>query len=217
AGGTPLADVVVRPGVRHAGRTQASPPTTAGCEKLYKIACYQPAQIRWAYDLPPVYANGVTGQGTTIVIVDSFGSPTIRHDLAAFDSAFHLPAPPSFKVIQPAGRVPPYDPGNSDMVGWAGETTLDVQWAHAIAPDESTYYLFPVTSWPDSDPLVTGIGGTQLHFDAKGRPAAPTVWNDTFSQAANEFATGGPGPSPLAGGGGRSVLFGRPAYQDAVQ
>src|SRR5271166_6161133 len=65
-----LADVAVHPGVQHAGRVQASPPTTAECEKAYKIACYQPAQIRQAYNLPAVYAGGVTGWGTTIVIVD---------------------------------------------------------------------------------------------------------------------------------------------------
>jgi len=45
-----LADVAVRPGVQQAGRVQASPPTTADCEKAYKVACYQPAQIRQAYD-----------------------------------------------------------------------------------------------------------------------------------------------------------------------
>ena len=54
--------------------------------------------------LPAVYASGVTGKGTTIVIVDSFGSPTIRNDLSVFDQTFGLPAPPSFKVIQPAGN-----------------------------------------------------------------------------------------------------------------
>ena len=83
--------------------------------------------------------------------------------------------------------------------------------------DESTYYPFPVTSWPDSDPLVTAVGGTQLHVSAKGKPAAPTVWNDTYNQAANEFAIGNAGPNPLASGGGRSVLFGRPGYQDGVK
>ena len=297
--------MAVRPGVQHVGRVQASPPTTADCEKAYKVACYQPAQIQQAYHLPALYARGVTGRGTTIVIVDSFGSPTIRNDLSVFDKAFGLPAPPSFTISQPVGRVPRYDPNNSNMVGWAGETTLDVEYAHAIAPgrqppagrdagarrpractasrrssrpreyvlrhhlgdvisqsfsateqtfpsqaavqalrgayqlaardhvtvlaasgdsgaadvklDESTYYLFPVTSWPDSDPLVTGVGGTQLHFSATGKPAAPTVWNDTYNQAANEFADGNAGPNPLAGGGGRSVLFGRPAYQDGVR
>jgi len=129
-----LADVTVRPGVQHVGRAQASPPTTADCEKAYKVACYSPAQIRQAYHLPAVYAGGVTGQGTTIVIVDSFGSPTIRTDLGTFDRAFGLPAPPSLTIIHPAGAIPAYDPNSTDMVGWAGETTLDVEWAHAVAP-----------------------------------------------------------------------------------
>ena len=132
-----LADVAVQPGVQHVGRVQASPPTTADCEKAYKVACFQPAQIRQAYGLPAVYASGVTGRGATIVIVDSFGSPTIKNDLSVFDQTFGLPAPPSFQVIQPAGRVPAYDPANSDMVGWAGETTLDVEYAHTVAPGAS--------------------------------------------------------------------------------
>jgi len=83
--------------------------------------------------------------------------------------------------------------------------------------DESTYYPFPVTSWPDSDPLVTAVGGTQLHVTAPGKRAAPTVWNDTYNRAANKFVAGNAGPNPLAGGGGRSVLFGRPGYQDGVK
>ena len=76
----------------------------------------------------------MTGKGATIVIVDSYGSPTIKNDLSVFDRAYGLPAPPKFRIIQPAGKVPAYDPANSDMVGWAGETTLDVEWAHAVAP-----------------------------------------------------------------------------------
>ena len=86
-----------------------------------------------------------------------------------------------------------------------------------VGLDESTYYLFPVTSWPDSDPLVTGVGGTQLHFNARGRPTAPTVWNDTYNQAATEFAASNAGPYPLAGGGGKSIEFTRPAYQNGVK
>jgi subtilase family serine protease len=93
-----------------------------------------PAQVAAAYDLAPLRRAGVTGAGQTIVIVDSFGSPTIARDLAHFDAYFKLPAPPSFRVIQPAGKVPPFRPGNSNRAGWAQETTLDVEWAHAIAP-----------------------------------------------------------------------------------
>jgi subtilase family serine protease len=304
--GQALSDVTVQPGVMHIGRAQSSPPTTADCEKAYKVACYEPAQIEHAYNLPAVYASGVTGRGATIVIVDSYGSPTIKHDLSVFDKTFGLPAPPSLRIIQPAGKVPAYNPSNSDMVGWASETTLDVEYAHTVAPganlllvetpvsetegvhgfpqivkaeeyvlnhhlgdvisqsfsateqtfptprpasvqalrgaytlaakdkvtvlaaagdsgaadvglDESTYYLYPVTSWPDSDPLVTGIGGTQLHLNSKSVLIAPTVWNDTYNKATNEFAVGNAGPNPLAGGGGLSILFSRPAYQNGVR
>jgi subtilase family serine protease len=85
-----------------------------------------------------------------------------------------------------------------------------------VGLDETTYYSFPVTSWPDSDPLVTGVGGTRLHFNAKGGPAAPAVWNDTYNQAANELAEGDAGPNPLASGGGLSMFFTRPSYQHGV-
>jgi subtilase family serine protease len=303
-GGPAQGGVIVRPGVIHVGRADPGPLSTAGCEQAYQIACYGPAQLRRAYDLPALYARGVTGRGTTIVIVDSYGSPTIRHDLGVFDKAYGLPAPPGFQIIRPAGRVPGYDPANSDMVGWAGETALDVEWAHAIAPgakillvetpvsetegvhgfpqivaaeeyvlnhyrvdvisqsfsatektfpaksavqalrgayqaaykdhvtvltasgdsgaadlglDQTSYYTFRVTSWPDSDPLVTGVGGTQLHFTPQGTPAAPTVWNDTYNRHANEFADGSPGPNPLASGGGTSIFFTRPQYQNGVR
>src|SRR5580658_8550608 len=129
-----LSGVIVRPGVIHVGRALASAPITAVCEKDYQVACYQPAQIQQAYNLPALYASGVTGRGTTIVIVDSYGSPTIKNDLGVFDKTFNLPAPPSFTIIQPEGKVPAYDPASSDMVGWAGETTLDVEYAHSVAP-----------------------------------------------------------------------------------
>ena len=73
-----------------------------------------------------------------------------------------------------------------------------------------------VTSWPASDPLVTAVGGTQLDLDASGnRNSADTVWNDTYSQTANQVVNGNNGPNPLASGGGKSVVFARPSYQAA--
>src|ERR1700693_979539 len=69
----------------------AGPPTSAECMKALGIACYSPQQVERAYDLPPLYARGLDGRGRTIVIVDPFGSPTLRHDLRVFDRAFRLP------------------------------------------------------------------------------------------------------------------------------
>ena len=122
-----------------AALASSTPPTTASClaKSGNKDACYDPAQLRIAYNLAPLYAAGVQGQRQTIVIVDCYGSPTIAADLASFDSAFGLPAPPSFKIIRPAGPIPAFSPSGKDRQGWALETSLDVEWAHALAPKAS--------------------------------------------------------------------------------
>jgi subtilase family serine protease len=138
AGGAPVAataNVAIGPMVLSRFVTDKQPPTQAECEALFTAPCYQPAQLQTAYNEQPLFNSGVNGAGQTIVLVDSFGSPTIKADLATFDAEFGLPAPPSFKIIQPAGAVPAYDPtdANGD-VGWAGEATLDVEWSHAMAP-----------------------------------------------------------------------------------
>ena len=80
------------------------------------------------------------------------------------------------------------------------------------------YFAHPVTSWPDSDPLVTGVGGTELTLDSAGRRITPdVVWNDTYNAAVNVFFSGNTIPQPDAGGGGLSIFFARPAYQDGVR
>jgi len=114
--------------------TLTFPPTTSFCLQAFGLHCYQPFQLEKAYNLTPLHAVGIDGRGKTIVIVDSFGSPTIEHDLHVFDQAFDLPDPPSLTILQPAGPVPSFDPTNSDMSGWASEATLDVEWAHVFAP-----------------------------------------------------------------------------------
>ncbi|HEY2551453.1 MAG TPA: S53 family peptidase [Streptosporangiaceae bacterium] len=92
-----------------------------------------PSQIRTAYNVTPLLQHGTDGKGESIVIVDSFGSPTIRHDLTAFDAKFHLRAPASLRILQPAGKVPAYHPTGT-RIDWATETSLDVEWAHVMAP-----------------------------------------------------------------------------------
>ena len=109
------------------------PFSTAQCLATLKIRCYSPLQYRVAYDLNPLYRSGVTGKGQTIVIIDSFGSPTIGNDLGVFDRQWGLPDPPALDVLA-FGKLPRFSPSNATMDGWAEETTLDVEYAHAIAP-----------------------------------------------------------------------------------
>jgi subtilase family serine protease len=114
-----------------------APLTTAQCQADFGMNCYTPVQYRVAYDLNSLYrgqATGrqITGAGKTIVIVDSFGSPTIANDLHTFDQQFGFPDP-DLQIMQ-FGTIPPFDPNDSTMVIWAEETTLDVEYAHSIAP-----------------------------------------------------------------------------------
>ena len=103
--------IVIDPGVIHPVGGMPTP-SQANCVK-----CLTPEQVETAYNLAPLYQNGITGKGETIVIVDSFGSPTIKKDLAVFDREFKLPAPPSFKIITPAGKIPKWNADDSDMTG----------------------------------------------------------------------------------------------------
>jgi subtilase family serine protease len=97
------------------------------------IHFYFPADLQAAYNTVPLYSEGITGEGHTIVIVDSYGSPTALADLRQFSSDFGLPAP-DLTIIYPDG-TPTYSKAmHGIQEGWATEVSLDLQWAHAIAP-----------------------------------------------------------------------------------
>lgn len=117
---------------RHLVRHADTPVSIEQCQAKWQINCYTPAQYRAAYDLNPLHAAGITGAGRTIVIVDSFGSPTIQHDLDIYSRQFGMPST-TVQVVK-WGHVPAFDPGDEDMASWAGESTLDVEMAHAVAP-----------------------------------------------------------------------------------
>lgn len=124
----------------HLAASGLTAPTDAQCRAQVGIPCYSPQEIEHAYGVDNLLSKGDNGKGETIVIIDSFGSPTIASDLQNFDSGFGLPDPPSFKVMSPLGTVP-FDPTNGDQISWAAETTLDVEWSHAMAPDASIVLL----------------------------------------------------------------------------
>jgi hypothetical protein len=93
---------------------------------------YSPAQLAQAYGFNQISFGGVKGDGTgqTIAIVDAYDDPNIASDLAAFDSGLGIAAPPSFtKVNQTGGTSLP-----TADTGWALEISLDVEWAHGMAP-----------------------------------------------------------------------------------
>jgi len=88
-----------------------------------------PATVRHAYGFDSI-AN--QGDGMVIAIVDAYDDPKIESDLGVFSSAFSLPACTTangcFKKLYASGSKPHTD------AGWSLEMSLDVEWAHAIAP-----------------------------------------------------------------------------------
>src|SRR4051812_14859483 len=85
-------------------------------------------------------AYGVTwkptlGAGKTIAIIDAFDSQSAESGLGVFSAQFGLPACTSangcFKKVNQVGNPSPMPAPNAD---WALEISLDVQWAHAMAP-----------------------------------------------------------------------------------
>jgi subtilase family serine protease len=182
-----------------------APLTTAQCRATFGINCYTPIQYHAAYDLNPLYGGGITGAGRTIVIVDSFGSPTIVNDLHTFDAQFGLPDPPSL-TIDKFGTIPPFDPGNSVMVGWAVETSLDVEYAHAIAPGANIVLaVTPVAETEGVDGLPQMMAAEKKLIDA----GVPDVISQSFGATENTF--------PGFGQGNFSSLLGlRFAFEDAA-
>lgn len=268
--------------------------------------CYDPYQMRHAYGVDSLISQGYDGTGKTIVIVDAFQAPNIVQQLNFFNSFYGLkslnglgnPSDPSlgtFTQVAPDGLTP-FDPTSANQRGWAEEISLDVLWAHSIAPganitlvlaksnndadilsatkyavdnhlgsvisqsfgqnegcvDQATLalqhqifadataknitllasagddgaaqgscdgtVLVKAVSSPAVDPLVTAVGGTELHADrycltthacdptqapAPGTYEGEIVWNEV----------------PLgigATGGGFSVVYDEPSYQQGT-
>jgi subtilase family serine protease len=132
--------------------SSTTPPAESACYAA-GIRCFAPAAMQNAYNVSPLYAQGFTGRGKTIAVIDSFGSATIANDLNVFSTAFGLPhlcgeagvtctpGMPTFTILQVQGSPPPNPPPPNNGTGqenhnlWALEVSLDVEWAHAIAPE----------------------------------------------------------------------------------
>jgi len=272
---------------------------------LSSATCYDPYQMRHAYNIDGLIADGFDGRYKTIVIVDAYQSPNIAQQLSYYSGFYGLPGlnglggpyDPSlgtFTQVAPDGLTP-FVPGDDNMTGWAEEISLDVLWAHAIAPGanitlvlaksnddadilSATKYAVDqglgdvisqsfgenescmdpallaeqhqvfadatmknitifassgdegaaqptcdgssfvrAASSPASDPLVTAVGGTELHAadycltvlgcDPTANPAPGTYEGEI---AWNEFA------SSIATGGGFSVMYDEPSFQQGT-
>ncbi|HUN93373.1 MAG TPA: S53 family peptidase [Burkholderiaceae bacterium] len=180
---------------------------------------YQPSDVQAAYGLDALYAKGLDGSGQTIVIVDAIGSPTIAADAETFSQVYGLPdiTSENFHVYYPGG--PPAAPDT----GWASETSLDVEWAHSIAPKAKIALVIAPTA-NDSDLQAAVLFAIHHHLgnvisnsygEAEGDlpPANLDAWNRISRHGAAhgisvDFSSGDNGDSNPSGVTTNLVLFG---------
>jgi hypothetical protein len=116
---------------------------------------FTPAQLRQAYGFNQItFDNGTiagNGSGQTIAIIAAYDQPNLASDLSVFDSTLGIAAPPSFKKVNETGgsNLPA---GNAS---WGVEETLDVEWAHGIAPGANI--LLVEANAPDLSDIMTAI------------------------------------------------------------
>jgi subtilase family serine protease len=163
---------------------------------------FTPQQVWKAYDFGPLLSAGYSGAGQVIAIVDAYGSRSITTDVAKFSSTFGLPAC-NLKIYYPNGR-----PRFGDT-GWAVETSLDVEWAHAIAPQATVALVvaydasfqriysavsYAVSSVPGVTALSMSFGALESDFPTSGLYTI-SAYHSLFVTAANKgislFASSG--------------------------
>ncbi|GAA2498304.1 hypothetical protein GCM10009858_40810 [Terrabacter carboxydivorans] len=201
-------------------------PTPSQCVARIGLACYTPALIRKAYDIP----DGWTGKGQRIVVVDAYGSPTVRQDLDVFSQTFGLPKA-DLNVYYPGGAPQTSTAHKGQPLGWAGETSLDVQWAHAIAPDATINLVVAPNNYGNAlngavryavdhdlgDVLSMSYGSDEAAIKGKGNNLQLKQSHENFVAAAAKgislFASSG---DDGASNGGPALAAGYPASDPLV-
>jgi subtilase family serine protease len=184
-----------------------------------------PASLACIYGFQPLVPgcnpNVVTanpgGGSHAIAIVDAYDNPNAYEDLQNFSTQFGVTAitPSSFQVVYapPGGTAPgsctgaPVQPASALLYGWDIEESLDVQYAHAMAP-LATIYLVEAQSNYDSDlycagavasELVAAAGGGEVSMSWGGGEYMGENSNDVVFQTPSVvyFAATGDGPGVI--------------------
>ncbi len=167
---------------------------------------------------PNTVTANPTGGAKAIAIVDAYDDPAAASDLAAFSTQFGLPAP-NFSVVYASGTQPAQDPTG----GWEVEESLDIEWAHAMAPN-AKIYLVEAASNNNSD-LFPAVAVASLLVKAAGGGEVSMSWGSTetatetlfdaylkvpgvvyFASAGDSAGVGYPSASPYVVSAGGTTL-----------
>jgi hypothetical protein len=171
---------------------------------------YTPAQIAKAYQFTSIAFGAIagTGSGQVIAIVDAYDDPNIQSDLNTFDSQWGLPAASVIRVNQTGGTTYPAADPTGD---WELEESLDVEWAHAMAP-QATIMLVEANSAYGSD-LLTAVTYAASHASVVSMSWGGSEWS---GEAVYDSYFDQPGVAFVASSGDSGAPSGWPATSPNV-
>lgn len=206
-----------------------SVPLAPSIGPFFQAGGYGPSSLWAAYGLTSVEPN--VGSGV-IAIVDAFHDPTALHDFNVFSAQYGLPQETStnptaasnqhFQVVYQGGTAPTTPPSE---VGWIGEISLDIEWAHAMAPNakiilyeaqdnfDNLYVMAQQAAQNGANEVSMSFGGGEFSGEA--------ALNSYFQHAGTSYfaSTGDSGSAPsgdreipslldsVVGVGGTSLQF----------
>jgi kumamolisin len=147
-------------------------PASLGC--VYRLTSVASPQIGCNPGDPTLLNPG--GGAKAIAIVDAYDYPTAFSDLQIFSAQFGLSAPTTmnFQVVYATGTQPKADSG------WSLEAALDIQWAHAMAP-QAKIYLVEAASNSFADLLTAVNVASNLVAKAGGGEVSMSWGGSEFS------------------------------------
>jgi subtilase family serine protease len=167
---------------------QESPPHTGyGYETPASLACvYKLTSSANSQCNPNSVTTNATGGSRAIAVVDAYNYPSAVTDLQSFSTQFGLPAPNV--TVEYANGTPPNDP-----YGWELEAALDLQWAHAMAPNAQLYLVIAASN--STSNLLAAVDKASSLVQAAGGGEVSMSWGRReFSDEENyesHFQTSG--------------------------
>jgi kumamolisin len=165
---------VSRPGRHHTNyffvdSDKPTPQPPPGVETPGSVACVYKL-VAGPAGCPVATSTAVpTGGVGAIAVVDAGDYPTAASDLAAFSSYYNIP-PADFTVTWPGTTKPPV------YSGWLVEEGLDIEWAHAMAPQAKLYLV--ETTIMNTDPTWSGVELAAKLVAEAGGGVVSMSWGD---------------------------------------
>ncbi len=174
-------------------------PVVTPLDNGYATPPYYPNQIQQAYGVNKLLQAGTDGAGQTIAIVDAYHDPTAANDLNYFSSFMGL------QVCNSGAGSPTFTQFNQDggttvtagtTGGWTGEESLDIEWAHSMAP-KANIILYEANSANMSDLMAAvnaarnnpAVSVVSMSFGS-GEYSSETQWDSYFTTPGTRGTSG---------------------------